>query len=51
MHIAQSILQYLKEIISLELLYKRDIAHFMESYKPYCIVESINSNYIGDFKD
>ena len=37
MHTTKSILQYLKRTISLKLIYKRDIAHFMKLYKSYNI--------------
>ena len=49
--IAKLVLQYLKETMSLRLIYRRDSAHLMESYKPYDIVKYIDSIYEGNPKD
>ena len=37
--------------MSLELIYKKDAAHVMESYKSHGIVECADSNYVGNPKD
>ena len=45
------VLQYLKRTMSLGLIYGRDVAHLIESYKPHGIVGYVNSNYTSNLKD
>ena len=51
MHIAKSVLQYLKKIISFKLIYKRDIIYLIKSYKSHNIIGYLNSNYVNNSKD
>lgn len=50
-HIAKLLLQYLKETMSFGLIYRRDAAYFIRSYKPYGIIEYTNNNYAGNLKN
>ena len=51
MRTAKSVLRYLKGTMSLGLIYGRDAAHLMESYKPHGIVGYADSNYAGNPED
>ena len=48
---AKLVLQYLKGTMSLRLIYRRDAAHLIESYKPHGIIGYADSNYAGNPKD
>ena len=37
--------------MSLKLIYEKDVAYFIKLYKPYDIIEYINSNYAYNLKD
>lgn len=41
----------MNRIVLLRLIYKRDTAHFIESYKPYNIVKYADNNYANNLKD
>ena len=51
MHIVKSVFQYLKKTILLKLIYRKDTAHPMESYKPNDIIRYADSNYASNPKD
>ena len=51
MHTAKLVPRYLKGMMSLGLIYEKDTAYFMESYKPHDIVGYVDNNYVGNPED
>ena len=45
MRTAKLVLWYLKRIMSLKLIYRRDTAYFIKLYKPHGIIKYADSNY------